>query len=704
MQARAQNIRLIRLAMAGALVFPALLFSFGAWSTYRSIHALAEERLVRSLDVQQEEVTKTFELVTFAMNSASEAVADLSAEDIGQNEGRIHAKLKALADSIEVVQSIWIFRPDGRTLVTSRATPPPPQTYADRDFISAHLEKDVGAYIGQVYLSSVGGEPYFSLSRRLIRNGEFVGIVEMSVLPSSFFRFFSALAYTRGLQYALVRPDGVFLARYPSTARPGDKLGPQTGFARTVTNTPDGGFYSSTSPIDGVDRRYAIRKLPDRPVYLTAGIETVALRNEWLTTMGAHLIFGVPATLGLLLALYTILKRTQRLYAEIDRRDAAESALRQSQKLEAIGHLTGGVAHDFNNLLTIIIGNLEGAQRALADADVKVKRRLENAMHGAKRAATLTKRLLAFSRQQPLTPKAIDVNRLLAGLSDFLQRSLGEQVFLEVVGGGGVWPIEIDDAELESTLVNLAVNARDAMPSGGTLTIEASNSYLDDAYCRRHGDVRPGQYVLIAVTDNGVGISQDILDRVFEPFFTTKQAGQGTGLGLSQVYGFIKQSGGHIKIYSEVGEGTTVKVYLPRHYGTTVADDIAAPAAAVAEGAELLLVVEDDPDVRTYVVETLREAGYAVLEAKNGDEALSLLETTSRKPDLLVTDVVMPGMNGRQLAEAALKRWPGLKVLYMTGYSRNAIVHQGRLDPGVELLQKPLTSEQISRAVRQILQ
>jgi CheY-like chemotaxis protein len=206
------------------------------------------------------------------------------------------------------------------------------------------------------------------------------------------------------------------------------------------------------------------------------------------------------------------------------------------------------------------------------------------------------------------------------------------------------------------------------------------------------------------VTDNGVGISQDILDRVFEPFFTTKQAGQGTGLGLSQVYGFIKQSGGHIKIYSEVGEGTTVKVYLPRHYGTTVADDIAAPAAAVAEGAELLLVVEDDPDVRTYVVETLREAGYAVLEAKNGDEALSLLETTSRKPDLLVTDVVMPGMNGRQLAEAALKRWPGLKVLYMTGYSRNAIVHQGRLDPGVELLQKPLTSEQISRAVRQILQ
>ena len=703
MQARAQNLRLIRLAMAGALVFPALLFAFGAWSSYHTIHALAEERLVRSLDVQQEEVTKAFELVTFAMNAAVEAVADLSAEDIEKNEGRLHTRLKVLADSVEVVQSIWIFRPDGRTLVTSRLSPAPPQTFADRDFISAHVEKDVGTYIGQVYSSSVGGEPYFTLGKRLVRNGEFIGIVEMSVLPSSFYRFFTALAYSRGLQYALVRADGVFLVRYPKAPQASDRLGPQTGFARTIANTPAGGFYSSTSPIDGVDRRYAIRKLPDRPVYLTAGIETASLRNEWLAAMGTHLIFGLPATLGLLLALYTILRRTQRLYAEIDRRDAAESALRQSQKLEAIGHLTGGVAHDFNNLLTIIIGNLEGAQRSLLDADAKVKRRLENAMHGAKRAATLTKRLLAFSRQQPLTPKPIDVNRLIAGLSDFLQRSLGEQVFLEVVGGGGVWPIEADAAELESALVNIAVNARDAMPSGGTLTIEASNSYLDDAYCRRHGDVKPGQYVLIAVTDNGVGIEQNILDRVFEPFFTTKQTGQGTGLGLSQVYGFVKQSGGHIKIYSEVGEGTTVKIYLPRYYGATVADDIAPPAEPIAEGAERLLVVEDDPDVRTYVVETLREAGYAVLEAKNGVEALSLLEANALKLDLLITDVVMPGMNGRELAEKAIKRQPDLKVLYMTGYSRNAIVHQGRLDAGVDLIQKPLSSEQIARSVRQIL-
>jgi CheY-like chemotaxis protein len=371
--------------------------------------------------------------------------------------------------------------------------------------------------------------------------------------------------------------------------------------------------------------------------------------------------------------------------------------------LDAIGHLTGGVAHDFNNLLTIIIGNLEAAQHQLENwtdgAQIKLSRRLENAMHGAQRAATLTKRLLAFSRQQPLNPAVLDVNRVLNGLSDFLRRALGEDVSLEIVGGGGAWPVEADAAELEAAMLNLVVNARDAMPEGGKLTIEAGNSYLDENYCRRHVDVRPGQYVQIAVTDTGAGMAKEVVERAFEPFFTTKQSGQGTGLGLSQVYGFVKQSGGHVKIYSEAGEGTTVRVYLPRFRGQASPTEIAAAAPGRGRPGERVLVVEDDADVRTYVVETLLSLGYDVLEAGGAEGALRLIDERT-DIHVLRTDVVMPGMNGRKLAEEARRRRPELKVLYMTGYSRNAIVHQGRLDAGVDLVQKPVTSEQLARAVR----
>jgi signal transduction histidine kinase len=422
--------------------------------------------------------------------------------------------------------------------------------------------------------------------------------------------------------------------------------------------------------------------------------------------MAAHLIYGVPVTAILLLTLFAVLRRTQRLYAEIDRRSTAEEALRQSQKLDAIGHLTGGIAHDFNNLLTIIIGNLENAQHYVESwsegSQLKMARRLENAMHGAQRAAALTKRLLAFSRQQPLNPTALDVNRVLNGLSEFLRRALGEDVSLEIVGGGGLWPVEADAAELEAAILNLAVNARDAMPGGGKLTIETSNSYLDDVYCKQNADVPPGQYVQIAVTDTGSGMGKDVLDRAFEPFFTTKQSGQGTGLGLSQVYGFVKQSGGHVKIYSERGEGTTVKIYLPRFTGKLSAAEEPRGVPERGRAGECVLVVEDDDQVRAYVVETLTMLGYDVLEAADAGNAIRLLDEY-KSVDLLLTDVVMPGMNGRKLAEEAKQRRPSLKVLYMTGYSRNAIVHQGRLDPGVELMQKPLSSGQLADTIRRVL-
>jgi len=707
MQKRALTTRLVRLAMAASLLVPCALFSFGTWNTYRSLKSLTDERLTRSLDVQQEEAEKTFELVDFALNSASELVTGMSDADVRNNREQIFSELKKLVGQIQSVQSVWIYGSDGRALVSSWVDPPSEKSFSDRDFFRAHLNADVGTFYGQVYPSLFNGQPFFTLSRRFDHDGEFAGVIEVSVLPSNFFRFYARLAHTEGLQYGLIRKDGTILARYPAIpAGAPDRLGPETKFRQAIERSPVGGMYVAMSRIDQMERRFAYRRLGSTPLYLTAGIALSTVRSELVWSMAPHLIYGIPVTLVLFFTLFAVMKRTQRLYEEIERRAAAEDALRQSQKLDAIGQLTGGVAHDFNNLLTIIIGNLETAQRYLESwtegTQLKLARRLDNAMLGAQRAATLTRRLLAFSRQQPLNPTTLDVNRVLNGLTDFLRRTLGEEVSLEIVGGAGVWPVETDAAELEAAVLNLAVNARDAMPDGGKLTIEASNAYLDEAYCRQNADVRPGQYVVIAVTDTGTGMDKDVIEKAFEPFFTTKQSGQGTGLGLSQVYGFVKQSGGHVKIYSEIGEGTTVKIYLPRAIAKPVPAQEASLVPSRGHSGECILVVEDDADVRGYVVEALGTLGYDVLEAADAEDALQKLNAR-RSINLLLTDVVMPGVNGRKLAEEAKARQPSLKVLYMTGYSRNAIVHQGRLDPGVDLLQKPITSEALAAAVRKVL-
>jgi len=392
---------------------------------------------------------------------------------------------------------------------------------------------------------------------------------------------------------------------------------------------------------------------------------------------------------------------------EVTARRQAEEALRQSQKMEAIGHLTGGVAHDFNNLLTVINGNLEALQRHLHDPTpdmARLARSSENALRGAKRAETLTQRLLAFSRQQPLDPKPVDIGRLVTGMSDLLRRSIGEEIAVETVLAGGLWRVHVDPNQLEVAILNLAVNARDAMPSGGKLTIESGNAYLDEDYVTKHLEVVPGQYVVLAISDTGIGMSTEVKAKAFEPFFTTKDVGHGTGLGLSQVYGFVKQSGGHVKIYSEVGQGTTIKLYLPRvHSEEKAATPEPTPTVPHGDRSETILMVEDDNDVRNYTRAILGELGYRVIEAANGPTALDAI-AAHPEIKLLFTDVGLPGgMNGRMLADEARRRHPGLKVLFTTGYARNAIVHGGRLDPGVELITKPFTFAALAAKLRDIL-
>ena len=383
----------------------------------------------------------------------------------------------------------------------------------------------------------------------------------------------------------------------------------------------------------------------------------------------------------------------------------AQDALRQSQKMEAVGQLTGGIAHDFNNMLAVVLGSLELLARRLAGGDSRAEHYVSAATEAARRASLLTQRLLAFSRQQPLVPKAIDINKLVSEMSDLLRHSIGADIRLEAVLAGGLWRAHADPNQLENVILNLAVNARDAMPGGGRLTLETQNAHLDERYAAAHPGIVPGQYVLLAVTDTGTGMPPEIIAKAFDPFFTTKEVGKGTGLGLSQVYGFVRQSSGHVKIYSEVGQGTTIKIYLPRLIGVaeTILGESPDVSLPLGQSREVVLVVEDEPTVRQFSVDALRELGYHVFEAESAAAALRMLDA---HPEivLMFTDVVMPDINGAKLAQEARRRRPDLKVLFTTGYTRNAVVHNGILDSGVEMLGKPFSLDALAAKMRFVLE
>lgn len=386
---------------------------------------------------------------------------------------------------------------------------------------------------------------------------------------------------------------------------------------------------------------------------------------------------------------------------DISDRTAMETQLRQAQKMQAIGQLTGGVAHDFNNILQVIGGSLQLLSKGMSVAE-RDSRHLRNAIEAVGRGAKLASQLLAFARRQPLEPKAINLARVIRGMDDLLRRALGEAVEIETVIGGGLWPTYVDPTQVETALLNLAVNARDAMGGRGKLTIEAGNASLDENYAARHVEVTAGQYVMVAVSDTGCGMPSEIIEKVFEPFFTMKAPGEGTGLGLSMVHGFVKQSGGHIKIYSEVGRGTTIRIYLPRSHQHE--DDAGAvTTGAVTGGTEVVLLVEDDDAVRTTTAEMLTDLGYRVLQARDVVAAIAIIESGT-PIDLLFTDVVMPGPFGApELARRAQQRWAGLRVLFTSGYTDNAVIHGGRLDTGMELLTKPFTQVELAQKLRKIL-
>jgi two-component system NtrC family sensor kinase len=720
-EASADAERPLRLLLVASIVLPVVLFLGAALISYRSYMTEAEDRLQRNLGTVYEHALKVFETFEITERYLDELFAGVTDGQIRAAEEKYNTRLRGFTETMPQLADIWVVGADGHPVVSGTVFPMPRDLdLADRDYFRVHKNNEIeGVYVSDIVqaraTNSRGRPRFFSLTRKRVGpDGAFAGVITISIAPEYFAEYYATLQ--QPLVATIIRQDGYVLARYPPVSESADRLGAGGPFMQALRAQRQSGTIRVRSSLDGVERDFAYRKLPRLPIYIAAGVDLPDVRATWLIAMSRHLIFGIPATFAMFTLTLLALRHTRRgaavhreLLREVARREETEQKLRQSQKMDAIGRLTGGIAHDFNNLLTAIIGNLDLSLRRLEGQD-RVRAWLGNCRQAADRAATLVQRMLAFSRQHPLEVKAVDINRLVQGMSELLRSTIGETITVETVLAGGLWKTAVDPNQLENAILNLAVNARDAMPDGGRLTIETANGHLDERYAEAAvEDVRPGQYVMVAVTDNGTGMTREVISRAFDPFFTTKPAGAGTGLGLSMVYGFAKQSGGHVGIYSEIGEGTTIKLYFPRlaEQGSVPSwivrqTDAATPAP---DGTETILVVEDDAQVNRFAVEALEERGYRVLAAPDGPTALRLLEHASDvRIDLLLTDVVLPaGMNGRQLADAVLARRPGVKVLYITGYTRNAIIHHGRLDPDIALLTKPFTADALARKLRRIL-
>jgi len=565
-------------------------------------------------------------------------------------------------------------------------------------FLFRHLSSNPqsGLVADQPFKAVSDGRMLIPLGRRMVSpDGKFDGIIVATLEPRRLRGFYQSVDVGPNGRIMVLHPAGLVLFEEPSRSDPIGRPAGDNPLFQAQRAKPAGGSLRGPLEPGGINYLSAYRALTAPPVIMAVALSESAVLASW---RGEVMIVGAVAAgmgLALLFAAFVIAR-------EIRARIAAEQQLQQSQKMEAVGQLTGGVAHDFNNILTVITGTIELLEEGVADRPqlAAIARMIDEA---AARGAQLTNRLLAFARKQPLEPYPTDINALVLEADKLLRPALGEMVEIVTKLDNRLAPALVDASQLTNALLNLAINARDAMPNGGKLTLETSNAVLDEDYARSQSEVAPGPYVMIAVSDTGSGIPPDLIDHVFEPFFTTKGVGKGTGLGLSMVYGFVKQSNGHIRVYSEVGHGTTIRIYLPRAAASAGARAAPSSAGTIRGAGERILVVEDDALVRSQVSAQLESLGYAIHTVPDAVEALAALESGAPF-DLLFTDVILPrGMNGRQLADEALKLRPTLRVLYTSGYSENAVVHHGRLDPGVLLLAKPYRKEDLARMIRRAL-
>jgi two-component system, NtrC family, sensor kinase len=694
---RESAIRLLQLMMIASLVLPAALLAYAGWNDYADVQSVADERIDRSLDVMQEHALKVFETVDRTFAEVNEVVRGMSDDQIRAAQATLHPRLERIAGVMPQLQAIVLVGRDGRPLASSKLTSVVTNAnFADRDYFKAQVDHDIGTYVSDVRtpnLTGVGSD-FFDLSSRLASpDGAFRGVIAVAVRPAYFDDFYGLIGQSPGSFYALVDSDGSFLARYPVRQNRTQRLTQRSALLQAIKHDLNHGEFSVNSEIDGIPRRIGFRKLAGYPVYALAGTDSWAIRNEWFAAMGDHLLFGLPATLLLFAVLWIALRRTRRLYDEADRREMAEGALHQSQQLQAIGQLTGGVAHDFNNLLMIVSGSVQRLRRHIRDE--KQVALLDAITNATDRGESLTRHLLTFSRRQMLQPSVIDLVERLPEIKDVLSRSLRGDIDIRVLVPTHSCFVKVDPSELELALLNLAFNARDAMPNGGTLTITAKPVVLRG---EAGEEGLHGEFVAIRVADSGAGIPPDVLPRVFEPFFTTKDIGKGTGLGLSQVYGFAKQSGGAATIASSVRRGTAVTLFLPR---TSEAPERSRGPALTVDAklaAGTVLLVEDNAEVAEVATCYFEELGYQVKQAASAPAALDLIEREDNI-DLVFSDILMPGgMNGLQLADAIRRKFPEVMVLLTTGYSSSA---EDAVQQGFDVLQKPYDLAALGQALRQ---
>jgi len=682
--------------MAASLALPVALFVFASTISYNSTLDIADREIERSLDVAHEHALKVFETIDRSLAEINEVVRDLPDDVIRSREGALHRRLKQLTDSLPQLKSAWIFDANGKSLVNSLASPPPEQIFADRDYFYAHIDQSIGTFIGTSLTprQPYQGARFFGVSRRRSTDdGSFDGVIQASVLPEYFESFYARIGSDPGSFFAMGRTDGVLLAHFPRLDRD-FQLDPNGPVGRSIAAHPDHGLMTITWPTDGIERRIGYRRVAEYPIYVSAGLETSAIRARWLATMSQHLVFGLPATALLFILLAFAFRRTQHLQIEAAKRREAEEALKHSQRLEALGQLTGGVAHDFNNLLTVIRASVDLLNRPQLSEERR-QRYMTAIGDAVGRAAKLTSQLLAFARRQTLKPEVFDVGERMQSLRDMLATLLGPAI--EIVTQLPAEPclVNADAGQFETAMINMATNARDAMQGKGRIvfTVHAATAVPDTLahLSGTHG------FVCVAVSDTGVGIPAAQLGRIFEPFFTTKLVGQGTGLGLSQVFGFARQSGGEVTVMSEVGQGSTFSLYLPRAPAALLPRSLApSTAPAVAGSGMSVLIVEDNIELGNFAADGLTELGYSITLVDNATDALTELLGDPDRFDVVFSDVVMPGMTGLDLAQAIRERRIAVPVVLTTGYSQ-ALSQDGVA--GFELVQKPYSIEELSRVL-----